>query len=102
MDSYVVFIRPGRGAGGGGGAGRGAVLPYYISHIYRVCADGTDNQVFLLYKATEGMALKPALRYVPCIHRIQRRILDPNLFSFVDFQKVNQMTEEELIKPLNH
>ena len=76
MDSYVVFIRPGRGAG----AGRGAVLPYYISHIYRVCADGTDNQVFLLYKATEGMALKPALRYVPCIHRIQRRISGPESF----------------------
>ena len=96
MDSYVVFIRPGRGAG------RGAVLPYYISHIYRVCADGTDNQVFLLYKATEGMALKPAhMCHVSTEFSVGFRV-DPNLFSFVDFQKVNQMTEEELIKPLNH
>ena len=30
----------------------------------------TDNRVFLVNKSTDGMALKPALRYVPIIHRI--------------------------------
>ena len=59
----------------------------------------TDNRVFLVNKSTDGMALKPALRYVPFVHRIVG-LEDPNFFSFDDFQRVNQMSEGELIKLL--
>ena len=59
----------------------------------------TDLQVFLVNKSTDGMLLKPALRYAPQLHRIIG-LEDPYFLTFQQVKDLCSRSEEDILKYL--
>ena len=59
----------------------------------------TDLQVFLVNKSTDGMQLKPALRYSPQLHRIVG-LEDPPFLSIDQVKDLCNRSNEDVIKYL--
>lgn len=58
-----------------------------------------DLQVFFVNKSTDGMQLKPALRYAPQLHKIVG-LEEPHFLTFQDIQELCNMSEKDLVSHL--
>ena len=59
----------------------------------------TDVQVFLVNKSTDGMLLRPALRYAPKLHRVIG-LEDPYFLTFQQVKDSCSRSEEDILKYL--
>ena len=59
----------------------------------------TDLQVFLVNKSTDGMLLKPGLRYAPQLHRVVG-LEDPYFLTFQQVKDLCSRSEEDILKYL--